>query len=228
MHTSITAHYDQRYYDQVLGRMLRDADFYRRRTWCSQQTYLGRFPQPLGNILEYGCGAGQNIAGLEGAVGSDVSPDALRLCQQRGIATISRPEEIPLRHFDLVLCRHVLEHVAYPIDTLRELLSYLAPRGVLILVVPRETHGVVSLRPDVNRHLYSWNFRTLNNLINAAGGVPLENRVEPMFGPRCDTALRPLLPLVGLPGYYRLGRLAGRLLRQFELVAHVGKPGTES
>jgi SAM-dependent methyltransferase len=221
MNGGTTAHYDQQYYDQVMGRVLDDAALYERRAWCLQRMYFGRFPKPLGNVLEYGCGAGQNIAGLERAVGYDVSPAALRLCEQRGIATYARPQQIPAGHFELVLCRHVLEHVEHPLDTLRCLLNYLAPGGTLILVLPKERHAMVPRQPDVHRHLYSWNFRTINNLIDAAGGVPSENRYEPMFGPRTDAVLRRLLPWIGLPGYYRLGRLVGAALGQRELVIHV-------
>ncbi|MCO6453688.1 MAG: class I SAM-dependent methyltransferase [Pirellulaceae bacterium] len=218
---SVEDHYDQHYYDQVLQRMLADDDYYQRKARCAERTYFGRFARPLGPVLEYGCGIGQNIARLPEAFGYDVSPAARHHCQRRGIPTLASPDQIPRGHFQYVLCRHVLEHLERPLDTVRELLAYLAPRGRLILVLPVERHAHVPLEPDLHRHLYQWNFRCLNNLVHAAGGVPLANRYEPMFGARTDRLLAPWLPR-GSSVYYHLGRAAGRLLRQWELVVEAG------
>lgn len=212
------AHYDRDYYHAVLRRMLDDEGYYLTKARCAARLYFGEFPRPYGNILEYGCGIGQNFAALDQAVGYDASPAALAFCRQRRLATIDREADIPLRHFHFVLCRHVLEHVESPLTVLRSLFSFLRDDGRLILVLPHEAHYRADLQPDLHRHLYCWNFRAINNLLFQAGGVPVSNRYEPMFGPRTYGLLRPVLRLAGLSAYCRLGRLVGRLLGHRELV----------
>jgi SAM-dependent methyltransferase len=200
--------------------MIDDEEYYQVKAQWAARTYFGGFPKPYGKILEYGCGIGQNIACLEDAIGYDVSPDALRECQRRGIATISSPRDIPRHHFDYVLCRHVLEHVEHPLSVLKDLVSFSKNDGVLILVLPKEQHARVPLEADIHRHLYCWNFRSANNLIRLAGAVPTWNACQPMFGRRIHTVLRPVLRTLGQAAYFRLARIAGHVLADKELVIH--------
>jgi SAM-dependent methyltransferase len=213
-------HYAHGYHAALLSRMISDAEYYEIKAYCAARQYFCHFPTPHGRILEYGCGIGQNIAALKDAVGYDVSPEAVEECTRRGITTIAHVDDIPARHYDLVLCRHVLEHVEQPLDVLRQLLSYLGDDGTLILVLPKEKHRRVPLNVDIHRHLYCWNFRTINNLIHLAGGVPVFNASEPMFGVRTHVLLRPLLRSLGRHAYYRMARLAGYIFGDTELVIH--------
>jgi len=213
-------HYNRQYYAAVAADLLDDPDYYALKSRCAARLYFGRFPKPYGRILEYGCGVGQNIASLDSAVGFDISSASLALCRQRGLATIANEAEIPRGGFDYVLCRHVLEHVDQPLEVLRRLLESLRDTGTLILVLPCEHHRRVDLEPDIHRHLFCWNFRAVNNLIWRAGGIPIHNRYEPMFGPRTYAALRPLWRCLGGSAYFHAGRLIGRLLGQYELVVH--------
>ena len=228
---NVTAHYNRDYIDQKFAELLQDDALYQLRSQCAARTYFGDLTESSARVLEYGCGIGQSIASLPQAVGFDVNFEALQECRRHGVAVTDRPEDIPRNYFDRVLCRHVLEHVENPLATLRELLAYLAPGGQLVLVLPKEPHGRVSLKPDINRHLFSWNFRCINNLVHAAGGKPITNEYHPMFGPRSDYFLRPLYRWAGLAAYYHTGRLVGRILNQFEMVIRVtrceetGSPG---
>lgn len=224
----VSRHYDAQYFSRVMAPLMRDDEYYQLKSVCAAVTYFGRFPRPYGKILEYGCGIGQNIANLEGAVGYDISAAATLECQRRGVATIARRDDIPRQHFDYVLCRHVLEHVEQPLALVQELLGYLRDEGRLILVVPQERHRPASFDPDVNRHLYCWNFRTINNLIWSAGGVSVFNRVEPMFGRRIHLPLQPLRRMCGISAYLRLARAAGWLMNEPELVVHCRKRGAET
>jgi SAM-dependent methyltransferase/uncharacterized membrane protein YbhN (UPF0104 family) len=213
-------HYAHGYHSALLSRMMSDAEYYEIKAFCAARQYFGRFPAPHGRILEFGCGIGQNIAALTDAVGYDVSPEAVEECTRRGIATIAQVDDIPEGHYDFVLCRHVLEHVEQPLDVLRQLLSYLRTDGTLILVLPKEGHRRVPLDVDIHRHLYCWTFRTINNLIHLADGVPVFNAWEPMFGVRTHVLLRPLLGTLGQDAYYRMARLAGHVFGDTELVIH--------
>jgi hypothetical protein len=46
----------------------------------------------------------------------------------------------------------------------------------LILVIPHERHGRGKFEYDLNQHLYTWNFQTINNLLLTTGFTIKENR----------------------------------------------------
>lgn len=94
-------------------------------------------------ILDAGCGTGGNLgryARLGEAVGVDPSPDAVRFCRERGLASVHEAgvEELPFEDgsFDLIASTDVLEHVPDEGGALRELRRVAAPGGVLLLTVP--------------------------------------------------------------------------------------------
>jgi SAM-dependent methyltransferase len=227
MMLSATRYYDRRYVERVFQPLLQDEDFYQTKARCAARVYFGSFPRPLGPVLEYGCGLGQNIAAIDHAIGFDVNPVARDECRKRGISVLDCPSVIPKNYFQYVLCRHVLEHVEQPLELLRELFQYLTPTGRLILVLPVEFHRRVSLTPDVHRHFYCWNFRTINNLIWQAGGQPVSNAHEPMFGRRIHRSLKPILRLFGLPAYLFVARWLGRCVTSPEQIIHAVRRSEE-
>ena len=95
-------------------------------------------------VLEVGCGRGQLLAALhQQAPGLQLSgTDILRDVALNGmpwlhfVPGVAERLPFPERHFDTVVCSHVLEHVRDPATVLRELRRVCARR--LIIVVPRE------------------------------------------------------------------------------------------
>lgn len=133
-------------------------------------------------ILEYGVGIGTNLALLPNPMrdGFDIGEFARQLSRQRGIQVFDDPDLIPSNSYDIVLCRHVLEHVDSPLDELRRLKSFVAPEGLVLIVLPVERRTDRSARnlpdPDVNNHLYSWGPQQIVNLLRAAGMRPIAHR----------------------------------------------------
>lgn len=218
--TQVTDHYQSGYHRELFNPLIEDERLYRTKALSAERAYFGPFTKPYGQVLEYGCGIGYNIACIDGAVGYDVSRVALAYCEQFGIKTVDRADDICTGHFDYILCRHVLEHVERPLDLLSDLFSYLKDDGVLILVLPKERHRTVPLERDIHRHLYCWTFQTINNAIFAAGGHPVSNSYGPTFGPRTHRLLSPLLGTLGHAPYYHAGRVVGRCLGFIELIIH--------
>jgi predicted SAM-dependent methyltransferase len=122
---------------------------------------------------------------------------------------------VPRKAWDIVLCRHVLEHLESPLEHLKLMRELIAEDGELFLVLPREGHYDSSFTPDLNQHLYCWNFRTINNLLQRAGLRPYINRYAYVLGYR---ALLPVRRVLGTSAYFYATRIVGRLKRNGELI----------
>lgn len=122
-----------------------------RDAWVRMQ--LSRIPAGA-RLLDAGCGGqryrpdcahlsytgqdfGQYTVDVKGRIGS--APLNEQVAYEYGdIDVVSNIWDIPLdaESFDVVLCTEVIEHVPYPIETVRELARLLRPGGTLILTAP--------------------------------------------------------------------------------------------
>ncbi len=103
------------------------------------------------NILDVGCGAGQNAAQLF-SIGKIV--DGITISPQEAkegkhyfrnifIQNLEHglPEEVKEQNYDVVLCSHVLEHIAYPEKLLEDILNLTLKNGAkLIIALPNFLH----------------------------------------------------------------------------------------
>lgn len=108
------------------------------------RTMLGnaRLRQPVKKILDYACGNGAFALSLrrafpESAVwATDYHEAAPAMIEGKDVAYSSYaglPAHAP---FDLVLCRHVLEHTYDPVTFLKGIRDLMSPEGVLLVEVP--------------------------------------------------------------------------------------------
>jgi len=165
-------------------------------------------------VFEFGVGLGKNIVLLQNKSGYDISDFARSFSEQHGIAVFSDMNDVPDGKYDVVLSSHVLEHVDNPYENLKLLGRKLKPRGKLILVLPVEKHRRVPFAIDADQHLYSWNFRTINNLLQRAGYRILENRYR--YG-TMQYKLRHVGKL-SFRLYHAQTKLLGRLLGRRDMV----------
>jgi 2-polyprenyl-3-methyl-5-hydroxy-6-metoxy-1,4-benzoquinol methylase len=108
-----------------------------------------RLPQNA-KILDVGCGAGEFIqtaqqAGHQ-AVGIDISPDAVAICQSKGLpATCTNfiTQDVG-SDFDLITFWDVMEHLVEPAPFLRRAYDLLRPGGLVFAKIPY--FGPLSLR----------------------------------------------------------------------------------
>ncbi len=124
-------------------------------------------------VLEYGVGMGWNLAGLFCArrIGYDVAEHLEAVLEPLGIDFVADSALVPNGSVDVVLCHHVLEHIAQPLAALQDIHRLLRQKGTFVLVVPYET-GRKYRRYDPlepNHHLYSWNVQSLGNLAETTG-----------------------------------------------------------
>ncbi len=196
--------------------MIADDAYFFARAQAFKEMYFKDF-RPDARVLDYGCGLGQSVVLLADAHGYDPSAEARDLARQRGLEVFDTPDEIPKGHFDVVFCRHALEHMLDPAAVLESLRDYLRPEGTLVLVLPREIHYPAPFEQDLNMHLFSWNFRCINNLLGLCGFQVTRNAEFYNLGFR---KLLPLRRILGHRLYVKATEIVGRLYRNGELVIH--------
>ena len=174
-------------------------------------------------VLEWGCGAGWNLAGLScrRRVGHDVTPDLAGTVQSLGIEFVLDPAKLPSNAFDVVICHHVLEHLPDPLTALEGFHRLLRPGGRLLLAVPfeKERRYRRFVPEEPNHHLYSWNVQTLGNLLRVAGwecrSLGLRDYGYERIAARWATRLR-----LGEPGFALVRRLV-HLIEPIEEISGV-------
>jgi SAM-dependent methyltransferase len=91
-------------------------------------------------VAEIGCGYGSMLLTMRDrghrVIGVELSSKAARFCGARGLGVaVGRTPDLPLRprSCDVVIARHVIEHVARPAAFVACLAAALRPRGLLII-----------------------------------------------------------------------------------------------
>jgi SAM-dependent methyltransferase len=110
-------------------------------------------------VLDVGCGQGTALdlferRGYE-AVGVTLNHEDAAACRAKGFWVLEMDQsflQFPDQEFDLVWCRHCLEHSIFPYFTLAGFLRVLKPGGWLYIEVPAPD---TSCRHETNRNHYS-------------------------------------------------------------------------
>jgi len=190
------------------------------------------FVKETDSVLEYGVGTGFNLAELccKEKVGYDVAECCRAKVEADGIYFTSDIQEVLKwkKRFDIVICHHVLEHVANPILVLLRIRQFLKPDGRLLLCVPfdkeRRFRRFTSFEPDM--HLFAWNTQSICNLLLYASYEIGEAKLSPSGYERF------LAPL-GKLGFwcYKMGLWMARLVKpvhEIYVVARVRSTQSEN
>lgn len=116
--------------------------------WWSNRYYARlarRHGPPQGRVLELGCGMGHLLAWLTDryhVFGCDINPWAL--CQARMtvpqgnflLLSGDKPYAFPEAVFDIVIAKHVVEHLRHPEQAISEMSRVLKAGGLLVLATP--------------------------------------------------------------------------------------------
>lgn len=104
-------------------------------------------------ILDVGCGANK----FEGAVGLDNNPrTAADVIHDLGVVPYPFPDD----EFDLIVSRHVIEHVPDVMAFVGELYRITKPGGTIRLVTPHYTNPDWATDPTHRNHFNSYTFNT--------------------------------------------------------------------
>src|SRR5262245_11184232 len=119
------AYYNSSYHTSRFPDLIADDEFFSARAEVQARFYFTAAERNL-RIFEYGCGIGQGIAALPNASGWDIGQQALEMCRRRGLRVIDRLENAAQGSWDIVFCRHVLEHVEQPLAALETMRTLIA------------------------------------------------------------------------------------------------------
>mgnify|MGYP003588130090 CR=1 FL=1 len=94
-----------------------------------------------GKILDYGCGAGENLKLLSAygeTFGADTSHLAVDFCKEKKLPHVHliQPGEVPEGPFRLITAFDVVEHIRDDIDILTKFHKAIEPNGFLFISVP--------------------------------------------------------------------------------------------
>ncbi len=154
---------------------------------------LAQHLRPGAKVLDVGCGrgliasalaaAGVDVTGVERAAAAAVGLDArVRLVVTDDLEHLAENVALVDERFDVVMFRHVLEHLRDPVSALRQALTLLRPGGVVRVEVPNfqsrqaDAMGKAWFHLDPPRHLFHFGHASLANALTSAGFVDVDVR----------------------------------------------------
>ena len=120
------------------------------------------------NVLDIGCGLGILLEKLKNekkcaVQGIDISQTAIIKVKEKGLSGMVAkvpPIPLPSNTFDTVIATELLEHIANPVELVREMIRIIKPGGSIIVTVPNN-----ALYPHTERdHVRVFNQDTLSML----------------------------------------------------------------
>lgn len=130
----------------------------------SKHLYFKNIDTNNKKVLDYGCGLGQNIYLIHNSSGYDISELSKEYFKKYNLNFINNLNN---QKVDIILHSNVLEHLENPLENLKEIYNLLNDNGKLILILPVEKIDCF-IKTDLNKHLYTWNPRTIKNLLELA------------------------------------------------------------
>lgn len=136
-------YYQHRYYEQhwsdAPALWTQNTSRHERATLPAFKQLWSGWIRPGGRVLEVGCGYGAmlHVLRAEGfdPIGVDPSLRAVSFCRSRGLrVTVGAAPDLPFGEtsFDVVIARHVIEHVPMPPAFVSALAGLVRPGGVLV------------------------------------------------------------------------------------------------
>jgi SAM-dependent methyltransferase len=146
-----------------------EIEFDRRRAQRAFDLLMSRLPTAR-TVLDIGGGDGRLLApflhaGLHCHV-LDHNPRPISGVKRIGATWDDVPADL---QFDLMLCNHVLEHVADPVGFAQRALGHLAPGGHVYFEIPLEIWGTIPINQDPVTHVNFFQRRTLCHTLRRAG-----------------------------------------------------------
>ncbi len=168
--------YDMEYVNKVFTTEQADSDL---RTKCHKEDYFSFGFNEDSKVLDFGLGLGLNTIWCKNKYGYDINKGLYPQLKEKGFTMFDSIEDITENFFDEILISQVLEHVDYPMETLKMLHSKLKVGGKIRVVVPNIRYKVpTNLNSEyISGHLHVWSHMELNYLLNRSGFTNIHNKI---------------------------------------------------
>jgi len=167
--------YNNQYHKDKFNVMMDEEDFYILKSRLARIEYFKGVDKDA-NVLEFGCGLGQNIYSFRNKYGIDINKGLYPRLKEMGFFMFNSLKEIPNELFDVILLVQVLEHLENPIKILKQLKAKLSDDGEIRIIVPiLHPYPFVELNKSTDGHIYAWGFYELNYLLNLCGYKVIKN-----------------------------------------------------
>jgi GT2 family glycosyltransferase len=124
-----------------------------------------------GSILEVGCGGNKTVphsTGVDIIAEGELIPDLVATKSVADVqADISKTLPFPQESYDVIVARHILEHVVDTVDVVRDWYRVLRHNGKLIVAVPNE--DICRSIPMDFQHVRAFNPQSLKNQMESLG-----------------------------------------------------------
>lgn len=175
----IRKHGFRKWYETIIGQSRGTVDF-------KEEDKEGNEIRKLvddGIIVELGCGGNKTI---ENAIGIDLVPKGEKISSLGGIRTqvsqadivadVSSPLPFQDNYIDILIARHLLEHLIDNITVLFDWFNKLKSGGKLILALPDEEKNRTI--PMNIEHKHAYTKKTIRNLLEAIG-FKIDKEIDP-------------------------------------------------
>lgn len=134
-------------------------------------------------VLDIGTSTGTNLrllreVGMNCVVGLDMSEDAIRWCEEKGLGEVRQGDvcalPFPDQAFGLIFATDIIEHVDDDISAMAEIFRVLSPGGTVIMTVPA-FQSLWGLQDEVSHHKRRYRLEGIFALARRAGFMVEEN-----------------------------------------------------
>lgn len=146
-----------------------------------------------GNLMDLGCGLGYFLDGAIkdktfDCIGVDVSDDTIKYVKETfgyNVKNESELDQLPQNNYDVITQWHVLEHVHFLNERMKQLNNLLKKDGTLFIAVPNSNSWDAKKYKeywdgyDVPRHLYHFNKNSIKLLMEKHGFKIIE--IKPLI-----------------------------------------------
>jgi ubiquinone/menaquinone biosynthesis C-methylase UbiE len=124
-------------------------------------------------VLDYGCGSGDLLDALDVSkkIGIEINPFAMKSAMEKDIKVFSDLSHVADSKVDAVISNHALEHVPYPLYSLKEIHRVLNIGGKLLCCIPVDDWRFQKefKENEINNHLHTWTPQLVGNLLVESG-----------------------------------------------------------
>lgn len=136
---------------------------------------VNQYELPDETVIDVGCGSGSTLENFDDDIfdtlGIDINSSVVATANNKGVpAAVGEGTQIPTANneFSLLIASDVLEHIAEPVDAIREWYRVLKPGGVAIIFVPA-FQWLWSSHDEINNHHRRYTVRQLTNEVQQGG-----------------------------------------------------------